>query len=156
MKEPIFNEDIQLVKSKKKGGWTFVMMPVMMHLPKKKNATVRVCGFIDDYALENIHIWAMKQGTFLAVKAEIRKAIQKEAGDVVKLQLFLDEPESAIPEDFMLCLKEEPKLLACFEKMPSAQQKEMTDWIFSAKTEDEKINRMAKAMEKLERLVAGR
>jgi len=148
--QPIFNDNIILEKGEKKGAWTFVTMPVTPHLPKKKNSTVKVRGFIDDYALEGIHIWAMKKGTFLAVKADIRKAIKKEAGDTVKLQLFLDEPQSAIPDDFLECLREEPKLLAHFQKQTAAKQKETIDWIFAAKTEDEKISRMAKAMEKLE------
>lgn len=147
---PIFDDHIQLQKGETKGAWTFVTMPVMPHLPKKKNSTVKVRGFIDDYELKDIHIWAMKKGTFLAVKTEIRKAIKKEAGDTVKLQLFLDEPASASEDDFMTCLQEEPILLARFKKLPKAKQKEMTDWIFAAKTEDEKVNRMAKAMEKLE------
>jgi uncharacterized protein DUF1905/bacteriocin resistance YdeI/OmpD-like protein len=153
MEQPIFNDHIQLQKSEGKGGWTFITMPIMTHLPKKKNSTVRVRGTIDDYTLDGIHIWAMKKGTFLAVKAEIRKAIKKESGDTVKLVLYLDEPQSAIPEDFMICLKEEPKLLICFEKLPQKQQQEMIEWIFSAKTEDDKIMRMVKSLEKLENLV---
>lgn len=152
--EPIFDDHIQLQKGNGKGAWTFVTMPVMAHLPKKKNSTVRVRGFIDDYALEDIHIWAMKKGTFLAVKGEIRKAIKKEAGDTVKLQLFLNEPQSAIPDDFMECLRDEPQLLKRFEKLPKKEQQEMIDWIFAAKTEDEKITRMAKTIEKLENLSA--
>jgi hypothetical protein len=148
--EPIFDDYIQLQKGDGKGAWTFVTMPIMTHLPKKKNSTVKVRGFIDDYALEDIHIWAMKKGTFLAVKGEIRKAIKKESGDTVKLQLFLDEPQSAIPEDFLECLREEPKLLAHFEKWTQVKQKETIDWIFAAKSEDEKIARMAKTIQKLE------
>ncbi|OYU80176.1 MAG: hypothetical protein CFE23_10685 [Flavobacterium sp. BFFFF1] len=148
--EPIFNDSCRLEKTEGKGAWTFVMMPIMTHLPKKKNSTVRIRGTIDDYPLEGINIWAMKKGTFLAVKADIRKAIKKEAGDTVKLVLYLDEPQSAIPEDFLLCLQDEPKLLAFFQKWPAAKQKEMIDHIFSAKTEDEKILRMAKSIEKLE------
>ena len=152
---PIFNDEIQLQKGEGKGAWTFITMPVMSNLPKKKNSTVKVRGFIDDYALEGIHIWAMKKGTFLAVKADIRKAIKKEAGDTVKLQLFLDEAGQVIPEDFLECLSDEPKLLAHFQKQSRAKQRETIDWIFAAKTEDEKVNRMAKAIEKLEE-VAGR
>ena len=152
MQLPIFDSEIELAKSEKKGSWTFVMMPVMPDLPKKKNGTVRVRGSIDGYALEGIHIWSLKQGTFLAVKAEIRKAINKAAGDTVKLRLFLDEPESAIAEDFIACLRDEPKLLARFEKLTSAKRKEMVEWIFAAKTEDDKISRMAKMIAKLEDL----
>lgn len=152
MQDPIFDDNIELQKGNGKGAWTFVTMPVMPHLPKKKNSTVRVRGLIDDYVLEDIHIWAMKKGTFLAVKGEIRKVIKKEAGDTVKLQLFLDEPQSAIPDDFMECLREEPSILKRFEKLPKKEQQEMIDWIFAAKTEDEKITRMAKTIEKLENL----
>lgn len=150
MDQPFFDDYCLLEKPETKGSWTFITMPAMPHLPKKKNSTVRVRGFIDDYELKDFHIWAMKKGTFLAVKAEIRKAIRKEQGDTVKLVLFLDEPQMVIPEDFLVCLREEPKLLQLFESYPEKQKKEVTDWIFSAKTEDDKISRIVKTMEKLE------
>ena len=150
MEQPFFDDYCLLQKQETKGSWTFITMPVMPHLPKKKNSTVRVRGFIDDYELKDIHIWAMKKGTFLAVKAEIRKAIKKEQGDTVKLVLYLDEPQMVIPEDFLMCLREEPTLLQLFESYPEKQKKEITEWIFSAKTEDEKITRIAKTLEKLE------
>ncbi len=125
-------------------------MPVFENLPKKKNSTVRVRGFIDSYELKDFNIWAMKKGTFLAVKAEIRKAIQKEEGDTVKVTLWLDEPQMVIPEDFLACLRDEPQLLKRFESYSEQAKKETLDWIFAAKTEDEKIARMAKIIEKLE------
>lgn len=150
MEQPFFDDHCTLQKSAGKGGWTFLTMPVMTHLPKKKNSTVRVRGFIDDYELKDFHIWAMKKGTFLAVKAEIRKAIKKEEGDTVKVILYLDEPQMVIPEDFLICLREEPKLHKHFENYPEKRKKEITDWIFSAKTEDDKITRIAKTLEKLE------
>jgi hypothetical protein len=150
LEQPFFDDHCQLQKSAGKGGWTFLTMPIMPDLPKKKNSTVRVRGFIDDYELKDFHIWAMKKGTFLAVKAEIRKAIQKQEGDTVKVVLYLDEPQMVIPEDFMVCLREEPKLLQHFDKYPEKRKKEITDWIFAAKTEDEKITRIAQTIEKLE------
>jgi hypothetical protein len=151
MEQPFFDDYCLLQKPDTKGGWTFVTMPVMPHLPKKKGSTtVRVRGFIDTYELKDFNIWAMKRGTFLAVKTEIRKAIKKEAGDTVKITLYLDEPQMVIPEDFLVCLHEEPKLHNHFESYPEKRQKEITDWIFSAKTEEEKIERIAKTLEKLE------
>lgn len=154
MEQPFFDDHCLLQKSAGKGGWTFLTMPVMSHLPKKKNSTVRVRGFIDHYELKDFNIWAMKKGTFLAVKAEIRKAIQKEEGDTVKVTLYLDEPQMVIPEDFLVCLREEPKIHRQFQKWPDAKQKETIDWIFSAKTEDDKITRIAKTIEKLENEIA--
>jgi len=150
MEIPIFDDDCLLQKPDVKGGWTFISMPEMTDLPKKRNSTVRVRGFIDAYELKDFHIWAMKKGTFLAVKAEIRKAIKKEGGDTVKLVLYLDEPQMVIPEDFLFCLREEPKLQTHFEKYSDSKKKEIIDWIFAAKTEDEKIARIAKTLEKLE------
>ncbi|SCX83168.1 YdeI/OmpD-associated family protein [Flavobacterium caeni] len=150
MEKPFFDDHCKLEKSAGKGGWTFLTMPIFENLPKKKNSTVRVRGFIDSYELKDFHIWAMKKGTFLAVKAEIRKAIKKEEGDTVKVTLWLDEPQMVIPEDFMVCLRDEPKLLKRFESYPEKAKKETIDWIFSAKTEDDKIARIAKTLEKLE------
>ena len=148
--EPFVDSEFVMQKPDVKGGWTFITMPIMPHLPKKRNSTVRVKGFIDSYELKDFHIWAMKKGTFLAVKADIRKAIKKEAGDTVKVVLYLDEPQMVIPEDFLTCLREEPKLLAHFEKQPEKDRQATIDWIFAAKTEDEKIARIVKTMEKLE------
>lgn len=150
LEKPIFDGECTLKKFAGKGAWTFVMMPSDAGLPKKKNNTVRVRGFIDDYEFKDFNMWAMKEGNFIAVKAEIRKKIQKEEGDVVKVLLFLDEAQQVIPEDFLICLREEPKLHELFESYPKKRQKETTDWIFSAKTEDEKISRMVQTLEKLE------
>ena len=150
MEKPIFDGECTLKKFTGKGAWTFVMMPSDASLPKKKNNTLRVRGFIDEYELKDFNMWAMKEGNFIAVKAEIRKKIQKEEGDIVKVLLYLDEAQQIIPEDFLICLREEPKLHELFESYPKNRQKETTDWIFSAKTEDEKITRIAKTLEKLE------
>src|SRR6476620_5833755 len=119
MNEPFFDDFCVLQKPDVKGGWTFISMPAMPQLPKKKGSTtVRVRGFIDAYELKNFNIWAMKRGTFVAVKNEIRKAIKKEQGDTVKLTLWLDEPQTVIPDDFLTCLREEPKLLKYFNSFP--------------------------------------
>jgi hypothetical protein len=148
--DAIFDDHIQLQKGEGKGAWTFLTMPPMDNLPKKRNGTVKICGFIDDYELKDMHMWAMKKGNFIAVKTEIRKQIKKEAGDMVRVVLYLDEPGMVIPEDFLVCLQEEPKLFAYFGKRAEKDKQATIDWIFAAKTEDEKITRMAKTMEKLE------
>ena len=150
MEKPIFDGECTLKKFAGKGAWTFIMMPSDASLPKKKNNTLRVRGFIDDYELKDFNMWAMKEGNFIAVKAEIRKKIKKEEGDAVKVLLYLDEAQQIIPEDFLTCLREEPKLLQLFESYPENRKKETTDWIFAAKTEDEKITRIAQTLEKLE------
>jgi hypothetical protein len=151
MSRPIIQDDFILRKDEqKKGAWTFIKLPTIDNLPRKRNGTVKIRGLIDNYELKDTHMWAMKDGNFIAVKAEIRKHIGKEAGDMVRVVLYLDEPGMVIPEDFLLCLQEEPKLFAYFGKCAEKDKQATIDWIFAAKTEDEKITRMAKTMEKLE------
>jgi hypothetical protein len=45
---------------------------------------------------------------FSAVKAEIRKKIGKKDGDWVHVVLYADNRPTEIPEDFFLCLQEDP------------------------------------------------
>ncbi|WP_290841204.1 YdeI/OmpD-associated family protein [Flavobacterium sp.] len=150
MEKPIIDDTFILKKGQEKGAWTFIEMPILETVPKKRNSTVRVRGFIDAFEIVDFNIWAMKKGTFMAVKADIRKAIKKEVGDSVKLVLYLDEAPMVIPDDFLTCLKDEPKLHAKFLKLTDAKKKETIDWIFSAKTDDAVVERMGKVMDKLE------
>lgn len=148
---PIIDTHLVLEKKEVKGGWTFITIPPIANLPKKRNGTVCIRGFIDDYELKGCHMWSMKIGNFIAVKAEIRKQIKKEAGDTVRVVLFLDEPKSVIPDDLLTCLKEEPTLYKRFTAFSEAKKKEITDWIFSAKTEDTKLQRIGLTIDKLEK-----
>lgn len=150
METPIINDTFILKKGEEKGAWTFIEIPVLANVPKKRNSTLRVRGFIDEYELAGFNIWAMKKGTFMAVKADIRKRIKKEVGDAVKLVLYLDEPPMVIPEDFLACLEDEPKLLQKFMGFDESRKKEIVDWIFSAGVDEEVVLRMAKVIEKLE------
>lgn len=150
MEQPIFNNNLILQKGEKKGAWTFLTVPPIENLPKKRNGTVKIRGFIDDFELKDCHMWAMKKGNFIAVKAEIRKQIKKEEGDSVKVILFLDEPETVLEDALIICLKEEPALHKRFTALPESEKKAITDWIFSAKTEDMKIQRIGETLEKLE------
>jgi len=150
MEQPIISGTFVLKKGKEKGSWTFVEMPVLENVPKKRNSTVRIRGTIDAFELRDFHIWAMKKGTFMAVKADIRKIINKEAGDTVSLVLYLDEAPMVVRDDLLTCLREEPSLLTRFEKLPKKNQKEITDWVFAAGTDDGIVARIAKVMEGLE------
>ncbi|NUY81203.1 DUF1905 domain-containing protein [Flavobacterium sp. MAH-1] len=150
MEKPIIDDTFILKKGEGKGAWTFVEMPILTNVPKKRNSTVRVRGFIDSHELKDFNIWAMKKGTFLAVKADIRKAIKKEQGDSVKIVLYLDEAPMVIPEDFLVCLKEEPKLHKKFMAFDDKRKKEISDWIFAATVDEEIVRRIGKALEHLE------
>ena len=54
---------------------------------------------------------------FLPVRAEIRKKIKKEEGDLVYITLYYDNEPLEVPEEMLLCIKEEPVALAfCLQR----------------------------------------
>jgi len=51
----------------------------------------------------------------------------------------------------LLCLKEEPRALIFFEALSENERKVYVDWIYSARQEQTKIERMAEAINWLSR-----
>lgn len=86
---------------------------------------------------------------FFPVKAEIRKKINKQAGDWVHIILYADQSSPEIPEDLLICLKDEPDAYKNFLSYTEGEQKAYIDWINAAKKEDTKVKRIAATINKL-------
>ena len=147
---PLVNQKYLLKKFSGKGGWTFAVIP---EIPKDEHAWfgwVKVKGSIDGYEIKNYHLMSMSNGImFLPVKAEIRKMIGKNEGDWVHIILYSDQLPHVNHDDFMTCLQDEPIAFQNFIKKQPEEQKTIINWIYSAKNDELKVERIAETLNKL-------
>jgi hypothetical protein len=148
--KPLVDKKYVLEKISGKGGWTFARIPEILQDKKSPFGWVKVRGTIDGYEIRKHHLMPMGNGNlFLPVKAEIRKIINKKEGDTVHIILFKDNEPLEVPEEMLLCLEDEPQALTFFNKLTESEQKFYIQYIYSAKKEETKIDRLAKTINKL-------
>ncbi|MCR9286337.1 MAG: YdeI/OmpD-associated family protein [Bacteroidetes bacterium] len=153
METPLVNGDYLLQKFPGKGGWTYAAIPEILQNKKNPFGWVKVKGSVDGYELKQYKLMPMGEGRlFLPVKAAIRKKIKKEAGDYVNIILYADKSSIKIPDEIVDCFQDEPsKVFETFLSFTEGEQKAYLDWIYEAKTDDTKANRILKMMERLKR-----
>jgi hypothetical protein len=147
--EPLVHRSYQLERFPGKGGWTYAAIPEILQDKHAHFGWVKVRGSIDGIAINQYHLMPMGNGSlFLPVKAAIRKQIGKQAGDWVEIILYPEDRPFALPEELLLCLSIEPKARENFLRMTPGKQKEIVDWIYAAKKEKTKDERIAITIEK--------
>jgi hypothetical protein len=148
--KPLVNKKYLLEKFPGKGGWTYTAIPEVLQDKKAPFGWVKVKGTIDTYEIKNYRLMPMGNGKlFLPVKADIRKKIGKKEGDYVHIILFADNDRTEIPEELLLCLLDNPTEHKTFLGYRDGEQKAFIDWIYSARTEETKIRRIAMTLDKL-------
>ena len=152
-KKPLINRQYLLEKYPGKGGWTYAAIPEIVQNKNAPFGWVKVKGSIDGYPLKQYKLMPMGNGQlFLPVKAAIRKKIKKEAGDFVHIILYLDETPLETPEEIVDCFKNEPpQIYQTFMAFTEGERKSYLDWIYSAKTDETKVERIAEMMKKLQK-----
>lgn len=152
--KPLVDKEYLLEKFTGKGGWTYALIPEISQAKDAPFGWVKVKGFIDDYELSQYKLLPMGNGElFLAVKAGIRKKIKKEAGDYVKIKLYSDKSPTKVPKELLLCFENESKkVYQNFLKLTQGEQKTYLDWIYSAKKEETKVERITTMMNQLAKI----
>jgi len=146
----LVNNRYLLEKFAGKGGWTYAAIPEILQNKENPFGWVRVKGSIDGFEFNAVHLMPMGNGRlFLPVKAIIRKKIGKKEGDHVQVVLYADDQPVEIPAELEHCLLDEPVLHKTFLSYTSAEQKAFIDWIYAAKKEETRIQRIAATLNKL-------
>ena len=150
--KPLVDKAYLLEKFPGKCGWTFTVIPEILPDKNSPFGWVKVKGSIDGFEISNYHLLPTVKGTgqlFLSVKAEIRKKIKKEAGDYVHIILYPDNEPLEVPEELRLCLQDDAEALQFFNSLNESEQHHYIKWIYSAKTDQTKVDRIAKTVDKL-------
>jgi Domain of unknown function (DUF1905)/Bacteriocin-protection, YdeI or OmpD-Associated len=149
--QPIFDKQVTLQKYHGKGGWTYAVIDGIHYDSKRAFGMLRIKGTIDNYEIIQYNLMPMGDGKlFLPIKKEIRKFIKKEAGDEVKIVMYLDDSPVEIPDDIMLCLNDDPIAFMKFNKLSMAAQKMHIDHINEVKNINSRANRIAKLINLLQ------
>jgi len=148
--KPLVNKEYLLKKFPGKGSWTYTIIPEILPDKKAPFGWVKVRGSIDGFEISKYHLMPSGKGTLmLFVKSEIRKKIKKQAGDYVHIILYPDNEPLEIPEELLLCLQDDPEVLQFFNSLNESKQHNYVKWIYSAKTEQTKVDRIAKTLVRL-------
>ena len=150
---PLVDREYQLEKFPGKGGWTYAAIPEVGQNPSNPFGWVTVRGSIDSFELEHYKLMPMGNGQlFLPVKAAIRKEIKKQAGDFVKIVLYTDNSAYELPGEILECFKNEPPTVYdAFLTFTEGQQKAYIDWIYDAKTDETKAQRIVTMLDRVAR-----
>jgi hypothetical protein len=137
-----------------KTGWCYITISAKQAKALKHDSkkSFRVKGKLDELEINGMALMPMGDGSFImALKADVRKAIKKQKGATINVQIEKDETVFTISPLFAQCLHDEPKALSYFNQLPKSHQKYYDNWINSAKTEETKVRRIAKAVTALSR-----
>ncbi len=132
-----------------KTGWTYIEISAAQgqKLNPGKKVGYRVKGMLDQHPIQRVALLPMGKGQFiLPLNARMRKAIGKGMGDVLSVQLEVDERNIPPSSDFMKCLKDDSRAMTHFKTLSGSHQRYFSKWIEEAKTIGTKAKRITMAV----------
>ena len=150
MQKPLVDNKYILEKFQGKGGWTYACIPEIVKDKNSPFGWVKVRGTIDGLEIRKYHLMPLGKGKlFLPVKSDIRKKIKKNEGDFVHIILYPDNEPLETPDEMFMCLQDEPEALRFFNSLSESERKYYIQWVYSAKREETKVDRLAKTINRL-------
>ncbi len=137
---------LQFAEQGEKTGWTYIDIPadIAQQLKPGNKKSFRVKGKLDSLPVQGMALMPMGDGNFiLALKAEVRKALHKNAGAVLYAKLEEDtDYKVEIPDDLQECFNFEPDTWVFFNSLPKSHRDYFIKWIESAKTSETRAKRI--------------
>ena len=136
-------------KQGEKTGWTYIEVSAAQASRLNRGVKVgyRVKGKLDQFYFEKIALLPMGEGRFIMpLNVKIRKTIGKRQGDVLTVEMELDQRQLEPSADFMKCLKADPLALKFFKTLPGSHQRYFSKWIDDARTVQTRTKRIVMAL----------
>jgi hypothetical protein len=137
---------LQFADQGEKTGWRYIDIPadVAQELKPNNKKSFRVKGMLDAVPVKGMALMPMGDGNFImALKADVRKAIRKEAGAMIRAVLEEDaEYKVGIPDDLQECFDEDQEAFVFFMSLAQSHRDYFVKWIESAKTEPTRVKRI--------------
>lgn len=137
---------LQFNEQGEKTGWTYIEIPadIAQQIKPGNKKSFRVRGTLDALPVNGLALMPMGEGNFImALKAEIRKGIHKNAGAMLQVRLEEDtDYKVEIPDDLMECFDFEPEAFEFFNTLAKSHRDYFIKWINSAKTSETRAKRI--------------
>ncbi|MDF2435612.1 MAG: hypothetical protein JWP44_5245 [Mucilaginibacter sp.] len=137
---------LQFAAQGEKTGWSYIEIPanIAQQLKPNNKKSFRVRGMLDGFAVNGMALMPMGEGNFImALKAEVRKGIHKNAGAMLHVRLEEDlDYKIEVPDDLIECFDFEPDALDFFNSLAKSHREYFIKWIDSAKTNETRAKRI--------------
>jgi len=137
---------LQFAEQGEKTGWSYIEIPADLAQQMKpgNKKSFRVKGMLDGLAVSGMALIPMGEGNFImALKAEVRKGIHKNAGAMLQVKLEEDKDfKVEMPDDLKECFDFEPGTWDFFNSLPKSHREYFIRWINEAKTAETRAKRI--------------
>jgi hypothetical protein len=142
---------------RKSAGKHALCVEVSKEFPMSQSRTDYPAGFyvkgkIEWHHFKMVRLVKLKDGSFLfPVPSDIRKKLNKQAGDPIRIDITKDRLYWGMDEKLMMAMYHEPEMHQVAKSfncmLPKMQQHRYHEWIGTARSEEERLDRIVATLE---------